>query len=153
MDAGRVLQIGAPRELYERPNSEAVARLMGIPNDLACEVEEIVSEQTALVRCGSASFHVPAPRVKDCGDADSEDIASRGAASGGEDETSGNEVGNAGGIEDSGALAASRIPGATMWYSQSEVSFPWALHFSQCPVRRSNSWRPRPRRSLDDTRR
>lgn len=102
MDAGRVLQIGAPRELYERPNSEAVARLMGIPNDLACEVEEIVSEQTALVRCGSASFHVPAPRVKDCGDADSEDIASRGAASGGEDETSGNEVGNAGGIEDSG---------------------------------------------------
>lgn len=102
MDAGRVLRIGAPRELYERPNSEAVARLMGIPNDLACEVEEIVSEQTALVRCGSASFHVPAPRVKDCGDADSEDIASRGAASGSEDETSGDEVGDAGGIEDSG---------------------------------------------------
>lgn len=102
MDAGRVLQIGAPRELYERPNSEAVARLMGIPNVLACEVEEIVSEQTALVRCGSASFHVPAPRVKDCGGADSEDIASRGAASGGEDETSGDEVGDAGGIEDSG---------------------------------------------------
>ena len=102
MDAGRVLQIGAPRELYERPNSEAVARLMGIPNVLACEVEEIVSEQTALVRCGSASFHVPAPRVKECGGADSEDIASRGAASGSEDETSGDEVGDAGGIEDSG---------------------------------------------------
>lgn len=102
MDAGRVRQIGAPRELYERPNSEAVARLMGIPNVLACEVEEIVSEQTALVRCGSASFHVPAPRVKECGGADSEDIASRGAASGSEDETSGDEVGDAGGIEDSG---------------------------------------------------
>ena len=102
MDAGRVLQIGAPRELYERPNSEAVARLMGIPNVLACEVEEIVSEQTALVRCGSASFHVPAPRVKDCGGADSEDVASRGAASGSEDETSGDEVGDAGGVKDSG---------------------------------------------------
>lgn len=102
MDAGRVLQIGAPRELYERPNSEAVARLMGIPNVLACEVEEIVSEQTALVRCGSASFHVPAPRVKECGGADSEDIASRGAASGSEDETSGDEVGDAGGVKDSG---------------------------------------------------
>ena len=102
MDAGRVLQIGAPRELYERPNSEAVARLMGIPNVLACEVEEIVSEQTALVRCGSASFHVPAPRVKDCGGADSEDVASRGAASGGEDEALGDEVGGAGGVKDSG---------------------------------------------------
>lgn len=97
MDAGRVLQIGAPRELYERPNSEAVARLMGIPNVLACEVEEIVSEQTALVRCGSASFHVPAPRVKDCGGADSEDVAS-----GGEDETSGEKAGDLGGIKDSG---------------------------------------------------
>ncbi|WP_455134717.1 ABC transporter ATP-binding protein [Schaalia cardiffensis] len=102
MDAGRVLQIGAPRELYERPNSEAVARLMGIPSVLACEVEEIVSEQTALVRCGSASFHVPAPRVKDCGGADSEDVASRGAASGGEDEALGDEVGGAGGVKDSG---------------------------------------------------
>lgn len=111
MDAGRVLQIGAPRELYERPNSEAVARLMGIPNVLACEVEEIVSEQTALVRCGSASFHVPAPRVKDCGGADSEDIASRGAASGGEDETSGDEVGDAGGIEDSGGAGGVKDSG------------------------------------------
>lgn len=104
MDAGRVLQIGAPRELYEHPGSEAVARLMGIPNVLACEVEEIVSEQTALVRCGSASFHVPAPRVKDCGGAASEDEDSGSAASG--DVTSGgtvsgDEAGDAGGIEDS----------------------------------------------------
>ena len=153
MDAGRVLQIGAPRELYERPNSEAVARLMGIPNVLACEVEEIVSEQTALVRCGSASFHVPAPRVKDCGGADSEDIASRGAASGARTRPQGTRPGTLAASRIPGALAASRIPGATMWCSQSGVSFPWALHFSQCPVRRSNSWRPRPRRSLDDTRR
>lgn len=153
MDAGRVLQIGAPRELYERPNSEAVARLMGIPNVLACEVEEIVSEQTALVRCGSASFHVPAPRVKDCGGADSEDIASRGAASGARTRPQGTRSGTLAASRIPGALAASRIPGATMWCSQSGVSFPWALHFSQCPVRRSNSWRLRPRRSLDDTRR
>lgn len=111
MDAGRVLQIGAPRELYERPNSEAVARLMGIPNVLACEVEEIVSEQTALVRCGSASFHVPAPRVKDCGGADSEDVASRGAASGSEDETSGDEVGDAGGVKDSGGAGGVKDSG------------------------------------------
>lgn len=104
MDAGRVLQIGAPRELYERPGSEAVARLMGIANVLACEVEEIVGEQTALVRCGSAFFHVPAPRVKDCGGAASEDEDSGSAASG--DVTSGgtvsgDEAGDAGGIEDS----------------------------------------------------
>lgn len=107
MDAGRVLQLGAARELYERPGSEAVARLMGIANVLACEVEEIVGEQTALVRCGSAFFHVPAPRVKDCGGAASEDEDSGSAASGdvtsgGEDETSGDKVGGAGGVKDSG---------------------------------------------------
>lgn len=92
MDAGRVLQIGAPRELYEHPGSEAVARLMGIPNVLACEVEEIVSEQTALVRCGSASFHVPAPSVKECGVGSSQD----------EDKTSGEKAGDLGGVKDSG---------------------------------------------------
>lgn len=59
MDSGRILQVGAPRDLYERPGSEEVARLMGIPNVLSCEIEGIPEEGTALVRCGSASFHVP----------------------------------------------------------------------------------------------
>lgn len=61
MTDGRVVETGAARDLYFRPGSEQAARLMGIPNVLACEVEGSARSGAALVRLGSASFHVPAP--------------------------------------------------------------------------------------------
>ena len=38
MRAGRLMQVGAPRELYESPNSVEVAQFVGAANLIACEV-------------------------------------------------------------------------------------------------------------------
>lgn len=57
------------RDLYFRPGSEQAARLMGIPNVLACEVEGSARSGAALVRLRSASFHVPAPDSTEPGSA------------------------------------------------------------------------------------
>ncbi|QWW19742.1 ABC transporter ATP-binding protein [Schaalia sp. 19OD2882] len=73
LDQGRCLQIGASRELYARPASPEAAHLMGIPNILAATVESVAtscpdgsgaagdrSDVIALVRCGTAAFHLAA---------------------------------------------------------------------------------------------
>lgn len=57
VQAGRVLQSGSPREVFERPRGKAVARTMGIPNTFACLVEEVRAGRR-LVRLGSHRFEV-----------------------------------------------------------------------------------------------
>ncbi len=69
MTNGRVVETGDARDLYFRPGSEQAARLMGIPNVLACEVEGSARSGAALVRLRSASFHVPAPNSTEPGSA------------------------------------------------------------------------------------
>lgn len=59
MERGRAIGVGRARELYERPADPRTARLMGIPNVIACRIEEGEHEGRALLRCGSASFLVP----------------------------------------------------------------------------------------------
>jgi iron(III) transport system ATP-binding protein len=44
MQAGRILQIGAPEDIYQRPRSEAVAAFFGSPNLLAGEVAQCRSD-------------------------------------------------------------------------------------------------------------
>ena len=61
MNAGRIEQIGPPRDIYERPGSRFVASFIGNSNCLACEVVE-----PGLVRCGGLSLRTAdtdAPRA------------------------------------------------------------------------------------------
>jgi spermidine/putrescine transport system ATP-binding protein/putrescine transport system ATP-binding protein len=51
MEKGKILQVAAPRELYERPNSRAVADFIGEINFFHATVREIVGE-TATVNAG-----------------------------------------------------------------------------------------------------
>ncbi len=51
MQAGRILQAGAPEEIYQRPRSEAVAAFFGSPNLLAGHVAECRSD-------GNGAFHL-----------------------------------------------------------------------------------------------
>jgi len=43
MRGGKILQIGAPTEIYQRPNSEAVARFLGSPNLIDATVTEVTA--------------------------------------------------------------------------------------------------------------
>lgn len=56
MNAGRVEQIGAPREIYECPRSKFVARFIGNAN---CLDAVVVSQDT--VRCGGVTVHATVP--------------------------------------------------------------------------------------------
>lgn len=51
MDHGAVVQVGPPRDLYDRPNSAHVARFFG-DNNLLSGVVETAQQGTALVRTG-----------------------------------------------------------------------------------------------------
>jgi sulfate transport system ATP-binding protein len=50
---GRLAQIGTPREVYEQPASEFVARFIGVMNVLDCAV------QNGIGRVGEMEFHLP----------------------------------------------------------------------------------------------
>src|SRR6185436_6002982 len=52
---GRLLQLGAPAELYERPATRFVAEFLGRSNFLAGKVEQTSSEGFVF-RCGDALF-------------------------------------------------------------------------------------------------
>ncbi|QTV80490.1 ABC transporter ATP-binding protein [Microbacterium sp. NIBRBAC000506063] len=49
MERGRIAQIGAPREIYERPVSRYVGRFIGTTNELAGRVTQIVDSETVRV--------------------------------------------------------------------------------------------------------
>jgi spermidine/putrescine transport system ATP-binding protein/putrescine transport system ATP-binding protein len=51
MESGKILQVASPRELYERPNSRAVADFIGEINFFHATVREI-SGETAIVNAG-----------------------------------------------------------------------------------------------------
>ena len=52
MDRGRVLQMGAPNEVYDEPGSEFVAGFVGVSNLLELEVESVANGVAP--SCGSA---------------------------------------------------------------------------------------------------
>jgi spermidine/putrescine transport system ATP-binding protein len=62
MHAGRVEQIGAPREIYERPESAFVADFIGSLNTIEVRVDEMVGG-FALMRVGEGRIVVPVERA------------------------------------------------------------------------------------------
>src|SRR3954466_8270479 len=52
MDGGRILQVGAPNEVYDDPRSQFVAGFVGVSNVLELEVESVESGRAKL-RLGS----------------------------------------------------------------------------------------------------
>lgn len=61
MNRGRLEQVGAPREVYERPANRFVAEFVGDTNVFDCTVEEI-SARGAILACANAhvKFHIAA---------------------------------------------------------------------------------------------
>ena len=61
LENGKVAQFGRPEELFSRPASLHVAKLMGVHNALAVQLEPIADSGQAVARAGSQSFlaHVP----------------------------------------------------------------------------------------------
>jgi len=59
MNAGRVVQIGTPDEIYERPASRFVADFIGLSNFLSGEVVSVQGDR-AVIRTGGRQLVVPA---------------------------------------------------------------------------------------------
>ena len=59
---GKLLQLGAPSELYERPATRFVAEFLGRSNFLAGKVEQ-TSAEGFVFRCGSSLFVQARPRA------------------------------------------------------------------------------------------
>jgi spermidine/putrescine transport system ATP-binding protein len=63
MNAGRVEQLGAPDELYERPHSTFVANFLGTSNLIEAEITEVKGEELRLKAVGSeTALRLPAQR-------------------------------------------------------------------------------------------
>ncbi len=60
MEKGRVLQIGTPSQLYEEPQSRAVAKFIGDANVFEADVRARIDDR-ALVAMGGAQFEIVAP--------------------------------------------------------------------------------------------
>ena len=60
MEKGRVLQVGAPAELYEHPQSRAVAKFIGDANVFDPDMRARIGER-ALIALGGASFEINVP--------------------------------------------------------------------------------------------
>ena len=58
MNQGRIAQVGAPSELYERPSDLFVANFIGESNIFDCQVERVAAGK-AFVRLGDALLEVP----------------------------------------------------------------------------------------------
>jgi ABC-type Fe3+/spermidine/putrescine transport system ATPase subunit len=57
MDAGRIAQVGSPKDVYDRPVSPFVASFMGADNTIDLDVSR--TETGSLVRCGACEDAVP----------------------------------------------------------------------------------------------
>ena len=66
MDAGRIVQAGAPTDLYDRPETPYVANFLGTSNMVAGVVSG-VSDGAAQVRCGEADIRVTLQGRRACG--------------------------------------------------------------------------------------
>jgi spermidine/putrescine transport system ATP-binding protein len=64
MNAGRIEQLGAPLELYERPTTTFVANFLGQSNLFPARVRGVDGDRRA-VECGGQSLAVPAGRLPD----------------------------------------------------------------------------------------
>ncbi len=62
MNAGRVLQVGSPVEIYERPASRFVADFIGETNFLVGQVDEIDGETATVLLSGGRRLRVPIDR-------------------------------------------------------------------------------------------
>ena len=60
MQAGRIAQIGAPEEIFDRPASAFVANFMGAENILPCRIE--ADADAAFIRIGDAKAPAPPSR-------------------------------------------------------------------------------------------
>ena len=60
MDSGRVLQVGAPNEVYDEPGSDFVAGFVGVSNLLELEIESVTNGVAQLRLGPSDEIHAPA---------------------------------------------------------------------------------------------
>ncbi|MGA7800428.1 MAG: ABC transporter ATP-binding protein [Gammaproteobacteria bacterium] len=63
MNGGRIEQAGSPREIFERPRTEFIARFMGGHNVITAPAERSDGAVTVLAGTHGASFTVPLPDV------------------------------------------------------------------------------------------
>ena len=64
MDAGQILQIGRPQEVYDHPASPFIADFMGFTTFIHGHIQDKLSDRTEVVCSGSRLF-VPADQTKD----------------------------------------------------------------------------------------
>jgi len=65
MQRGRIEQIGAPEDVYDRPRTEFVAGFLGASNLLSGEVKERAGDEVTVLAAGGSVLAVPADRVPD----------------------------------------------------------------------------------------
>ena len=64
MQGGHILQIGAPEEIYQRPNSRAVAAFFGSPNLLDAKVTGCDADSGRHVQCRRRGPGLAGPRAR-----------------------------------------------------------------------------------------
>lgn len=62
MNRGRVEQVGAPTEIYERPTSTFIGRFLGEANLLEGELREIAGQDATIILAGQAAFRAIVPK-------------------------------------------------------------------------------------------
>jgi spermidine/putrescine transport system ATP-binding protein len=64
MDAGRVLQVGTPQEVYDEPGSRFVAGFVGVSNVLELPVASVADGVATLTLCAGDTVKAPAGRLQ-----------------------------------------------------------------------------------------
>ena len=62
MNRGRVEQVGAPTEIYERPTSTFIGRFLGEANLLEGELREVAGQDATMVLAGHVAFRATVPK-------------------------------------------------------------------------------------------
>src|SRR5215204_3439429 len=62
MNRGRVEQVGAPTEIYERPTSTFIGRFLGEANLLEGELREIAGQHATIILAGQTEFRATVPK-------------------------------------------------------------------------------------------
>jgi spermidine/putrescine ABC transporter ATP-binding subunit len=62
MNGGRVEQVGAPTEMYERPTSKFIGRFLGEANLLEGELRDVAGQDATIVLTGQVAFRATVPK-------------------------------------------------------------------------------------------
>ena len=67
MEGGRILQVGSPEEIYERPSTRFVAGFIGHTNLLEATVVEVRPDGRVVADCSGTRFECPCDHAPDAG--------------------------------------------------------------------------------------